>query len=667
MSSDILQSELFQTKNTQKTTTSKVTTTEIKKEGSSLFDTLLKEAKQTNISKEHLLNKNDQSKTIPNIAKQHNAKQITNQKDISSSKVEVKSDHSKIKEGEKILTRRVSLFEKMSNEIKPQELSKAEQTDKNKPNIVKVEKIVNEEKNSNELNNKSELLKKENILKSKSEPLIKTEQKQSSLLDKMVGEIAKSNQVNKNILNREEITSSVVLANKEMTNSQNKLDEKHEILENASLSSKVQSVENKKILNNKTSDAKQQLEKIITQEKPIGVLDDQTTKTVEIGESSELRSQVAKNEDDFMVVKISPKINGQLETNTKIKLGINIQHIDENQITKENSVLSSLNDSLSGKIRIHKQNLQIEQNEKIKDSKVPFGANIFLSNQKTNGELLVHQKLHEAKELLNNNEPTTKAIKKSGEILGLNPKNIDITKDETKVSLVSENPKGIESIAAVSDKNQPMILNRMFLNKDIVSDNIEISSALKTNQKIDEKVSEAKIASEDFKRVSNDVNIFVERTLIEAFTTKVIASRQLMGSFMSDMARNMYLNYKPPITAFRINLDPVNLGNISIVMRSNKSENSLSVSLNMSQSGTLETLSENKSLLQNALAKTFGQNETNFSLDFGMQDGNSNQEFEQFKEEQSREENSSQLLKNQQMQDESSIELEEQETIKSYM
>ena len=59
-----------------------------------------------------------------------------------------------------------------------------------------------------------------------------------------------------------------------------------------------------------------------------------------------------------------------------------------------------------------------------------------------------------------------------------------------------------------------------------------------------------------------------------------------MATMMSDIARQMYENYKPPVTVFRINLNPVDLGNIAILMKNDKN-NGLSISMNISNPTTL--------------------------------------------------------------------------------
>ena len=70
-------------------------------------------------------------------------------------------------------------------------------------------------------------------------------------------------------------------------------------------------------------------------------------------------------------------------------------------------------------------------------------------------------------------------------------------------------------------------------------------------------------------------------------------------------------------------LHPSTLGTISVVMRANKSDNSLSISMNMSSGSTMDVFADNKTALQNALVKNLGS-DTNISLNFGMQQGNSN-------------------------------------------
>jgi hypothetical protein len=56
--------------------------------------------------------------------------------------------------------------------------------------------------------------------------------------------------------------------------------------------------------------------------------------------------------------------------------------------------------------------------------------------------------------------------------------------------------------------------------------------------------------------------------------------------------------------------------------------------MNMSQNSTYDTFNDNKSTLQNALKSSFNQSDANISLDLGMQNDSSNQEFERQRQEQ---------------------------------
>jgi hypothetical protein len=85
----------------------------------------------------------------------------------------------------------------------------------------------------------------------------------------------------------------------------------------------------------------------------------------------------------------------------------------------------------------------------------------------------------------------------------------------------------------------------------------------------------------------------------------------------------MYLNYKPPVTAFRMNLNPGNLGSIAVLIKNDK-ESGLSISLNMSNVATLDSFVDNQAALRAALAKNFNTN-TNINLEFNMQDGGQQQ------------------------------------------
>lgn len=639
MANDILNSEILQTKPQDKATASKIGV-EVKKEGSSLFDNLLKDAKQkaeTNIKAQNIVGQESNSlsiqqpknKVLENSNTKHNATQIIpNIPTTITSSNKTEPDSKQPQDQINTTTPKVSLFDKMSSEVKKNTVNKqvtqietAKQTVEN--NKIQEANVLSKTTISNIVNSEVKSQTQEvapNILKkSVGQPADKKET--SSLLDRMVKNIDSKN------IAKPELTIAVV---KVAENSTSTTIQKPEASAGNVLVQSQHIAEQKLELR---TDIKKVAKDIISGEEPKGQMSSealdallgQLAKKLKESMNSEAKIDEATKNQLLGTFNIT-KIGSTAETKTR-----QISIDDKQNAGKAVSILASLADSLSGKIKSQKKTAEALQDEQIKDTKVPFGANIFLSNQKINGDLLVQQKIHEAKDVLKNGEQTTKTVKKSADILELKATNIEVSMEseskessiKTLMSKTNEN----------SIHNQQTLLSRMFLNKDIANQGLNpLSNQALTQKVITEKINEAKTSAEDTKKPTNDVSITVERTLAEAFTTKVIASKQLMGSFMSDVARNMYLNYKPPVTAFKITLDPINLGNISIVMKSNKAENSLSVSLNMSQNSTLDTFTDNKSILQNALTKTFNTNETNFSLDFGMQNDSSNQEFEQFRQ-----------------------------------
>ena len=124
--------------------------------------------------------------------------------------------------------------------------------------------------------------------------------------------------------------------------------------------------------------------------------------------------------------------------------------------------------------------------------------------------------------------------------------------------------------------------------------------------------------------LASDVTVNVNSPISYNIQSKIIGAKQQMSAMMSDIAKQMYENYKPPVTAFKINLNPTELGSIAILMKSDRTSG-LSISMNVSNNVTLETLIENQNVLKNSLNKTFDDS-TKFNLDFSSSNqNNSNQ------------------------------------------
>ncbi|MCK5111786.1 MAG: flagellar hook-length control protein FliK, partial [Arcobacteraceae bacterium] len=265
---------------------------------------------------------------------------------------------------------------------------------------------------------------------------------------------------------------------------------------------------------------------------------------------------------------------------------------------------------------VEKINVNITQKDNI-------SANMFLGAQKNANELGKIQKITQSKKVLEEVKTTT-GVKKSADILELNATDIEITTEggEKKIEVVKKDTQ-IKSINSFLDK---LILEQ---NKHIKNPINQPTTIFPTASKIIEKAQTSQTS-----KIKETIELTVPNNVAQVFTTKVIGARQQVGSFMSEVARNMYLNYKPPVTAFRLNLNPASLGSISIMLKSNKADKSMSVSMNMSSTATLESFIDNKASLQSALQRNFSETSSNISLSFGMQSDSSNHAFEQAKQEQ---------------------------------
>ncbi|MFW3380620.1 flagellar hook-length control protein FliK [Aliarcobacter butzleri] len=247
-------------------------------------------------------------------------------------------------------------------------------------------------------------------------------------------------------------------------------------------------------------------------------------------------------------------------------------------------------------------NLSKDENVVSKD----FVSNIYLGEQKNS---MVNQFLfnkNEALKLLQNGSISLEDIEKSANILNLELDDVSVEQDTTIQTL--KNAK--QDLDLSSEKKN--ILDTMLSEKNIrsadiknlITQSVEASSALLDNTL----------------NVSNDVTVDINPTLLNNIQSRIIGAKQQMSQMMSDVARQMYENYKPPVTVFKINLNPVELGSISILMKNDKN-NGLNISMSVSNMTTLDTLLGNQDLLRNSLAKTFNEN-TQFNLDFSSSSQN---------------------------------------------
>ena len=285
------------------------------------------------------------------------------------------------------------------------------------------------------------------------------------------------------------------------------------------------------------------------------------------------------------IVEIKDKVSDIIIVNTTNK---------EVNITKENGTKKSA-----------------KQESSDLDGEKPLIAKMFLNAQKTSKEQTSLEQVKDAKiNILD--KKTIESVKSSAEKLELNIEDTDVK------HLEEEGKKPISKDKADELKTNTLINNKS-LNKVLIHQKVEANNVVE----IKNNVNMSSVKEDD-----KAVEIVVPKEIIPTLQNKIISAQQKVGSFMSDVARNMYLNYKPPVTAFRVNLNPANLGSISIIMKANKIDNSLTVSMNLSNSNTMEAFTENKAVLQNAIQRQFNES-SNVSIDFNMQDKNSEQQFSQ--------------------------------------
>src|SRR5574344_1313868 len=241
-------------------------------------------------------------------------------------------------------------------------------------------------------------------------------------------------------------------------------------------------------------------------------------------------------------------------------------------------------------------------------------SSIYLSEQKNQLNTQLNFNKSEALNLLKDGA-SLDDIKKSASILDLGLEEVDVEKALSLDDVIKKN-----SLRDLNDRKQLLdtLLNEKNIRsvdvKNLITKSVEASSALLENK--------LNFVEDSVLNVNSPLSFNIQ--------TKIIGARQQMSNMMSDIAKQMYENYRPPVTVFRINLNPENLGSIAIMMKSEKNSD-VSISMSVSSQATLDALVENQNLLRNSLVKTFEEN-TKFNLDFSSQERNQNNQGQQKQE-----------------------------------
>ncbi|MCT7540121.1 flagellar hook-length control protein FliK [Aliarcobacter cryaerophilus] len=363
-------------------------------------------------------------------------------------------------------------------------------------------------------------------------------------------------------------------------------------------------------------------------------------------ETTQNLSQIIVNSED------GQNIENQIETSTVLKDSLNFENIliVEDEVVKSDAIK---NETVKNENSLNSQNILIVENEVVKtenntkvDQKLSLmdqliqtnskkdittkieesatsnpqsveqinknskdvASNIFLAEQKNslNNQLLFNK--NEAVNILKN-ASTIEDIEKSANILDLDANNLEV---EQNISSESLNDLSVDEQEILDRKN---ILNSILNEKNIRS--VDVRNLI-TNS-----IEASKALLEDTINILDDKILDIQPNLVNSIQSRIVGAKQQMASMMSDVARQMYENYKPPVTVFRMNLNPGDLGTISVLMKQDKSSG-LTINMSVSNIATLELLMENQNMLRNSLAKTFNDS-ANFNLDFSKGEGGQSQ------------------------------------------
>lgn len=320
----------------------------------------------------------------------------------------------------------------------------------------------------------------------------------------------------------------------------------------------------------------------------------------EVANSDVIKNETVKNENNLNSQNILIVENEVVKTENNTKVDQKLSLMDQLiQTNSKKDITTKIEESTTSNPQ------SVEQiNKNSKD----VASNIFLAEQKNslNNQLLFNK--NEAVNILKN-ASTIEDIEKSANILDLDANNLEV---EQNISSESLNDLSVDEKEILDRKN---ILNSILNEKNIRS--VDVRNLI-TNS-----IEASKALLEDTINILDDKILDIQPNLVNSIQSRIVGAKQQMASMMSDVARQMYENYKPPVTVFRMNLNPGDLGTISVLMKQDKSSG-LTINMSVSNIATLELLMENQNMLRNSLAKTFNDS-ANFNLDFSKGEGGQSQ------------------------------------------
>ena len=320
----------------------------------------------------------------------------------------------------------------------------------------------------------------------------------------------------------------------------------------------------------------------------------------EVVKSDAIKNETVKNENNLNSQNILIVENEVVKTENNTKVDQKLSLMDQLiQTNSKKDITTKIEESAT---------LNPQSVEQINKNSKDVASNIFLAEQKNslNNQLLFNK--NEAVNILKN-ASSIEDIEKSANILDLNANNLEV---EQNISSENLTDLSVDEKEILDRKN---ILNSILNEKNIRS--VDVRNLI-TNS-----IEASKALLEDTINILDDKILDIQPNLVNSIQSRIVGAKQQMASMMSDVARQMYENYKPPVTVFRMNLNPGDLGTISVLMKQDKSSG-LTINMSVSNIATLELLMENQNMLRNSLAKTFNDS-ANFNLDFSKGEGGQSQ------------------------------------------
>ena len=325
----------------------------------------------------------------------------------------------------------------------------------------------------------------------------------------------------------------------------------------------------------------------------------------EIVNDEAIKNEVIKNEnkvisENVLIIQDEAIKSEDVKINNNTKVEQKLSLMD--QLIQSNSK-KDITAKIEEAVSLNPQSIE-QTNKNSKE----LASNIFLADQKNslNNQLLFNK--NEAINILKN-ASGIEDIEKSANILDLNANNLEV---EQNISSENLTDLSVDEKEILDRKN---ILNSILNEKDVRS--VDVRNLI-TNS-----IEASKALLEDTINIVDDKVLDIQPNLVNSIQSRIVGAKQQMASMMSDVARQMYENYKPPVTVFRMNLNPGDLGTISVLMKQDKSSG-LTINMSVSNIATLELLMENQNMLRNSLEKTFNDN-ANFNLDFSKGEGGQSQ------------------------------------------